>query len=151
MEHIWKITDINDFIIALLEHIQEKSQYGDEMSVLSNPERVFYITQTLEIEVNNGGFSQFFYNSSVDFTNELIGAFSEIGAWATVAICQKAIAVFDREIPVDRDAREEMLDELERDEIDEILDECDKAFYEYVDDLNALNYAYVMKNKAYFT
>ena len=151
MEHIWQITDANNFVMALIEHIQEKCQYGEEMSVLSKPERVFYITQILEMEVNNGGFSQFFYNSSGDFTNELVGAFSEIGAEKTAAICQKAISAFGCEIPADRDEREEMLDELESDEIDETLDECDDAFYKYEEKLNSLNYEYVMKHKDFFT
>lgn len=91
------------------------------MSVLTKSERVFYITQTLEMEVNSGGFSQFFYNFSGNFTNGLIGAFFEIGAQATVAICQKAIAALGCDIPVDRDG------------------------------LNALNYVYIMQNKTYFT
>ena len=44
-----------------------------------------------------------------------------------------------------------MLDELENDEIDEILEECNSAFYDYEDDLNQLNYDFVMKNKESFT
>ena len=121
------------------------------MSVLSKEERIFYITQILEMEVNNGGFSQFFYNSSGDFSNELVGAFTAIGANATAAICQKAISAFGRDIPVDRNEREEMLDELEIDVIDEILEECDSAFCDYEDDLNQLNYNFVIKNKESFT
>jgi len=151
MEHIWNLTDTTDFVIALMKHLDGKTQYGDDMSVLSEAERVFYITQTLEMEVNNGGFSQFFFNSSGNFSNELVGAFTTIGANTTAAICQKAIAAFGRDIPIDRDEREEMLDELESDEIDEILEECDDAFYAYEDNLNELNYQFVMENKASFT
>ncbi len=151
MEHIWSLTDTNDFVVAMTEHLDDKTQYGDDMSVLSEAERIFYITQTLEMEVNNGGFSQFFYNSSGNFSNELVSAFTAIGANATAAICQKAIAAFGRDIPVDRDKREEMLDELESEEIDEILEECDGAFYDYEDNLNELNYNFVMKNKESFT
>ena len=151
MEHIWSLTDTNDFVVAMTEHLDNKTQYGDDMSVLSEAERIFYITQTLEMEVNNGGFSQFFYNSSGNFSNELVSAFTAIGANATAAICQKAIAAFGRDIPVDRDAREKMLDELESEEIDEILEECDGAFYDYEDNLNDLNYNFVMKNKDFFT
>ena len=44
-----------------------------------------------------------------------------------------------------------MLDELESDEIDEILEECDSAFCDYEEDLNQLNYNFVMKNKEFFT
>lgn len=151
MEDIWNLTDTNDFVIALTEHLDEKTHYGDDMSVLSEAERIFYITQTLEMEVNNGGFSQFFYNSSGDFSNELVDAFTAIGANTTAAICQKAIDAFGCDIPVDRDEREEMLDELESDEINKILDECDNAFYDYEDNLNELNYAFVMKNKEQFS
>ena len=146
MEHIWSLTDTNDFVVAMTEHLENKTRYGDDMSVLSEAERIFYITQTLEMEVNNGGFSQFFYNSSGNFS----GAFTAIGANATAAICRKAIAAFGRDIPVDRDEREQMLDEMDSDEIDEILDECDSAFYDYEDDLNELNYNFVMKNKESF-
>ena len=150
MEHIWNLTDTNDFVVAMTEHLDNKTQYGEDMSALSEAERIFYITQTLEMEVNNGGFSQFFYNSSGNFSNELVGAFTAIGANATAAICQKAISAFGRDIPVDRDEREEMLDELESDEFNEILEECDKAFYDYEDNLNELNYNFVMKNKEFF-
>ena len=151
MEHIWNLTDTNDFVVAMTEHLDNKTQYGEDMSALSEAERILYITQTLEMEVNNGGFSQFFYNSSGNFSNELVGAFTAIGANATAAICQKAISAFGRDIPVDRDEREEMLDELESDEIDEILEECDSAFLDYEDNLNELNYNFVMKNKKSFT
>jgi hypothetical protein len=44
-----------------------------------------------------------------------------------------------------------MLDELESDEIIEILEECDSAFFAYEEDLNALNYNFVMNNKEQFT
>ena len=35
MENIWELTDANDFVIALLEHLENKTQYGDDMSCLS--------------------------------------------------------------------------------------------------------------------
>lgn len=151
MERIWNLTDANDFVVAMTEHLDNKTNYGEDMSVLSEAERIFYITQTLEMEVNNGGFSQFFYNSGGKFSNELVGAFTAIGAKATAAICQKAISAFGCDIPVDRGEREDMLDELGSDEIEEILEECDRAFFDYEDNLNDLNYNFVMKNKEFFT
>lgn len=151
MEHIWRLTDANDFVVALLEHLDKKTQYGEDMSVLSAEERIFYITQTLEMEVNNGGFSQFFYNSSGNFSNEVVSAFHAIGANTTAAICKKALSALGCEIPVDRDEREKMLDELENDEIDGIFEECDNAFYDYIDNLNELNHKFAMKNKEWFT
>ena len=151
IDHIWSLTGTNDFVIAMVTHLDNKTNYGDNMSVLSEAERIFYVTQSLEMEVNNGGFSQFFFNSSGNFANELVSAFTAIGAIETATICQKAISAFGRDIPVDRDEREEMLEELESDEIAEILTECDNAFYEYKDNLNELNYNFAVNNKHSFT
>ena len=151
LEHIWSITDKSDFVIAMSEYITKKVQYGKNVAALSEAERVFYITQILEMEVNNGGFSQFFFNSSGNFSNELVSAFTAIGAHKTAAICQKAINAFGRDIPVDWEERREMLDELESDEIIEILEECDSAFFAYEEDLNELNYNFVMNNKEQFS
>ena len=151
MEQLWQIEDPKDFVIALSDYIAQKCQYGEDMSALSDPERVFYITQSLEMEVNNGGFSQFFYNSSGDFSGELVAAFTAIGAEKTAAICQQALSAFPQALPADRDARMDMLEKWESDELDEALEECDNAFYEYQEDLNALNYRYVFNHKASFT
>lgn len=150
-KRIWDLTDTNDFVVAMTEHLDTKTNYGEDMSVLSEAERIFYVTQTLEMEVNNGGFSQFFHNSSGDFSGELVAAFTAIGANTTAAICRKAISAFGRDIPADRDEREEMLDEMETEELDKILEECDSAFFDYEDNLNDLNYNYVMNNKESFT
>lgn len=151
MEQIWKIDDPNDLMIALSDHVAEKCQYGEDMSALSAPERTFFITQSLEMEVNNGGFSQFFYNTGGNFSGEVVAAFNAIGAEKTAAICQQAIFAFGQELPADREARLALLDACESDELDEALEECDNAFYEYQDDLTTLNYTYVLKHKASFT
>lgn len=151
MNEIWKIEDTNNFIIALTDHVMEKCGYGDSMDNLSHAERVFFITQTCEMEVNNGGFAQFLENSSGNFANEAVDAFQEIGAPKTAEIFDTAVHVLGQELPPDWGGRRELLDELASDEIDRILGECDDSFYQYEEDLNALNYAYVLKNKADFS
>ena len=142
--------NINNYIVDMCDTICKKCEYGDAMERLNKFERVFYVTQALEMEVNNGGFSQFFYNSSGNLSSELVHAFTEIGAMNTVEICKKALEAFGRDIPIDRDERQDMLEEVESEEIDDILNECDDTFYKYADNLNALNYAYIMKHKEYF-
>ena len=151
MDHIWNLTDTNDFVVALTDHLNEKTHYGDDMSRLSEAERIFYITQSLEMEVNCGGFSQFFFNSSGKFSNELVSAFTAIGATTTAGICEKAINAIGCDIPVDTVERRQMLDERESDDVYDILDECDNAFFAYEDDLDELNYNFVMKNKEQFS
>jgi len=125
----------------------EKCQYGEAIEKLNEHERVFYITQTLEQEVNNGGFSQFFFNSGGDLSNELVAAFTAIGAFTTAGICKNALAVLGAHVPTDRYERQELLDCLD---CDDALSEYDDAFYEYADDLEELNYAYIMAHRNFF-
>lgn len=149
---IWETEEPNELVMGVLEQLEEKCDYGENIDALNEQERIFYITQTLEAEVNNGGFSQFFYNSSGDFSNEVVNAFETILAYHTAGICQKAIYAFGCEIPVDRDEREELLDKIEEnnERFCEILEECDDAFYDYKDDLEKLNYEYLLRYKEFF-
>lgn len=61
---------------------------------LSNPERVFFCVWSLEAEVNNGGFSRFFYNSAGDYAAETPGALKTIGAAGMADLVERAMAVF---------------------------------------------------------
>ena len=114
---------------------------GEHMDALDPHQRILYVTQTLEQEVNNGGFSQYFYNSAGDLANELIAAFTAIGAYKTAAICQKALSAFRDGVPTDRAERQALLERLHS---DKLWEKCDDAFYEYEDDLESLNRAYIL-------
>ncbi|MBO5408148.1 MAG: DUF4375 domain-containing protein [Clostridia bacterium] len=150
---IWTIEEKENFIVEMSQYIAEKCEYGDNMGNLNEEQRVFYITQALEMEVNNGGFSQFFFNSDGCFGNEIVSSFEKIGAMKTAEICKKAISIYGDKVPTDRDEREDVLtpdDEKEEERIEEILNECDDAFFEYEDDLLELNYQFIINNKESF-
>lgn len=147
---IWAYNDPNEFIIAVVTRLQQKTQYGQDLSVLSPAERIVYITQILEMEVNNGGFDQYFFHSSGDCSSEAVSAFQAIGANTTAEICRKAVSAFGRDIPVDWFERQEMMSESDSEEIAEILHECDMAFYDYQDDLLGLTYRYILENREQF-
>lgn len=136
-----------DFVTDMCDAVCEKCEYGDRIDKLNEYEKVFYITQTLEQEVNNGGFSQFFYNSSGDFSNELEDAFTKIGALKTAKICNKALSVFKGTVPTNKDEREKLIDKLH---CDKVWEKCDDAFYEYEDNLSELNYTYIMEHRSFF-
>lgn len=153
IDDIWKMENKNEFVINMYLYIAEKCEYGDAMDSLNEKQRVFYITQALEMEVNNGGFSQFFFNSDGCFANELVSAFEKIGATKTAEICKKAISIYNDSVPTDRDEREAILtpdDEKDEERIEEILNECDDAFFEYEEDLEELNYQFIINNKESF-
>ena len=142
--------DPDDVVFPAYDAIWEKSHYGDRAEKLNPHERVILVVRLVEDEVNNGGFSQFIYNSSGSFAGDVVASMTAIGAVKTAEICQRALSAFGAEIPVDREVRQALLDQKEEEGIDEILDECDHAFYAYEEDLIRLCCAYILAHKDAF-
>ena len=141
--------NINGSIIEIDNFVCDLCVYGDELENLTEPQKQFYFIQNLEREVNNGGFEQYFSNSSGDNAHETILALLAIGALKTVDILQQAINEFpDQKVPVDRDKRQEMMEEMENAEA--VWDLLDQRFFKYDDDLNTLNIRYIKRNKNLF-
>lgn len=150
-DKIWTFSDTNDFVIGLYSYLCRKSDSGESPDVFTKAERVFFVCQEVMDEVNNGGFSQFFFNSSGKFSMECEAAFREIGAHKTAEICRKAVACFKSPLPADRNEREDFLEELENDEeISDFLCGCDAEFYACPDDIENLLYRYATDNKDRF-
>lgn len=53
IDEIWNITIRNNFIIAMNGWVCRKCNYGERIALLSPQERIFYVVQGLEAEVNN--------------------------------------------------------------------------------------------------
>jgi len=151
MEKLWKIEDTNDMLIELTSLLGEKCAWGENIQVLSLPERTVYIALTTESEIMNGGFDQFFNNSAGNFSGEIAEVFTRIGAVQIAAICQKALSAFGRELPADWTQRQELLEEICSDEIYDVLEKCDDAFYELPEDLDQLIRAYALQNQNAFS
>ena len=130
--------DVNSSVIELDNFIGEVCEYGVEMDKLTNQQKVFYLNQTLEREVNNGGFDLYFTNSGGDNAHETILSLKAIGANKTAEILQKAIDLVLLLI--------EKAEEVPGD----VWDELDEEFFQYQDDLNTLNIEYVKNNRDYF-
>jgi hypothetical protein len=150
LEELLSSDDKNSSIIELDNFIGELCSYGDEMDKLTEPQRLFYLNQNLEREVNNGGFNQYFINSSGDYAHETLGSLKAIGADITAKLLQKAIDQFpNKKVPQDRDERIELVEQIE--EIaNEVWEELEQKFFEYNDDLNSLNLDYVSQHKSEF-
>ncbi|MBQ6116244.1 MAG: DMP19 family protein [Oscillospiraceae bacterium] len=137
---------VNDIYIGLCNICD----YGQQPDLLNPYERTIFVTQELEMEVNNGGFWQFFDNSSGQFSNEIVDAFTKIGAYKTAEICRKAVSAFGQDLPVDWEERRTFLDNVP-DSAASVLDECDDAFFAYEEDLETLNASYIKKHIEHFT
>lgn len=151
LDEIWDIEDACSFMMSLMDYLLKKCRYGDDMDRLSDSERILFVTQICEMEVNNGGFIQFFDNFSGKFSGELVSAFQKIGAAKTAEICGRALKAFGQCLLLDQNGRRELMDQLTSDELDHVLSECDDAFYRYEGELDSLSRAFVLDHRADFS
>lgn len=97
---------------------------------------------SLETEVNNGGFDQFFFNSASDRTAEIIEALGVIGAHKAADIVQRAAAKFPGGMPPTECAtRQDVLVDEVSPEAD-AFKELDQEFYSNSEDLSDLQRKY---------
>ena len=86
-----------DDLIALAESFRIDSivcAFEEALSTKTNhtaPERIVLVIEALEREVNNGGYNQFFVNSSREYTANIVDALIAIGCPKTARLTQKAI------------------------------------------------------------
>ena len=123
----------------------DKTSFGKkDFANQSLPQKVFSAIWAVESEVNNGGFSQYFLNSSEESTPFVVEALRIIGAAATAAICERAIAAaFPLSgLPESEDAIRLAASEFP-DEVLEKLEALDREFFSYPHDLTELLFAYV--------
>jgi Domain of unknown function (DUF4375) len=80
-------------------------------------------------EICNGGFGQFFGNSTGVLAPEAVEGFREIGQLEVAALIEKAIGLFGSVYPRDRNERETFLTHVSRSS----LDALDEMFYSLID------------------
>ena len=115
---------------------------------LSPAEQVFRAIWELEADVNNGGFHQYFSNSSGDTAFAVVEALKTIGARNMAAIASKACGVFPRAVPAsDRAERTTQVDVLSAEQL-KLLEELDGEFFNYPDNLTDLLYDFVQSSRA---
>jgi len=137
--------DKNGSVIELDNYICSLCNWSEEIDILTEPQKNFYFNQELEREVNNGGFYQYFLNSSGSFAYETINSLLSIGANRTAIKLQRAIDLFPGVVPKDRVERQKALEKM-GDSATEMWEELDQEFFVYEDDLNSLNLEYVRNN-----
>ena len=112
---------------------------------LSEKDQIIYSVWWLEAEVNNGGFSQYFWNSAGDLANETLSALEKVGAIKTAGLLKRAMDIaFEGIVPADREARQSLLAQDEQNKEDK-LGELDSEFYEYNEDFYKLINVFIAK------
>jgi hypothetical protein len=119
-------------------------------SELSLPEKVFLCVWDLEGEIYNGGFGQYYYNSSGNHACDAVDALRAIGANQTAEIVRKANALFGDEGPAPNrgDRRSELL--LLSDASKKKMEEYEKEFVTDKERIQELLSRYVSAKSASF-
>ena len=142
--------DTVNMIITIDKYINSLLRPGDNLNVLSDVERNFYCIQELQREVNNGGFNQYFYNSSGNNAHESILALKAIEANNALKIVQSAINEFPKhQVPKDRARRQTLMYHIEN-KAKSAWEKLDQAFYAYPDNIDSLTLVYVKNNQKAF-
>ena len=135
----------------------EKSNYGEDLSKLNDYEKVFLVMDELEMEVNNGGFDQFFDNTDGHYNDILVSSAEAIKAYDIAKICRKALAIYaknvDAESVIEKRAYHDSMEYMQIYKYDPIfpdLNKCDDAFYASEDSITGLSVQYAKENKEQF-
>ena len=115
-------------------------------SSLSPAQKHFIAALMYDGEVNNGGLSQYFFNSSGDYWRDALAGLEAMGFEERLAVLRQAIAKFGSDGPSpDRKRRQEQLAKLER-KNDALFDALDDRYYKSKEVIDVLAKRYVLKN-----
>ena len=134
---------------AVIDYVEIKigDRYDQEKAIVGGLSPGFmtvYATWGLEAEVNNGGFNQYFWNSTGEFAEEALAGFRAIEAPAHATLVSRAIEV-ERQV---HDRIQElkargMLEAFSESYKSNPLNELDDQFYALKEDISTLRIAFI--------
>ncbi len=109
------------------------------LSKLTPEQKTYYTVGIFDGEVLNGGFEQFFSNSSGAYYRFVVDGLLELSDFKTLKLLQEAkqLLLGDRTVPTDDEERDQLIDFLPEGSTGQIrMDQIHDAYYE---DINRLN------------
>ena len=150
-DEIWQLGTINDIIIAMCGRMTRKSDYGENMGMLSAEERVFYVITDVYSQVTSMGFEHYYFDEAGKHAMEAADALRTVGANERADIAEKALAVVGGTLAEDHKERADFIRHNLTDEQRKALAECDEAFKAVEDDINRLIFLYISEHHYKFT
>ncbi len=155
-EEVMNGIDDEDLVMAVMDCIDYKMPTNYKRiykTIMGLPKgfQVIYTTWCVEAEVNNGGFNQYFFNSSGQFAIEAIDGFEEIGAPFNAQLMKKAIEVAVQEMPEMKKYYKSRSIELFSESYKHTkLNNLDEGFYERKEDIQELQIKYIRSHPQLF-
>jgi hypothetical protein len=117
----------------------------------SKAERFVYAVQGMSREVNNGGWNQFFFNSSGQLAFDLVPALEAMGSKENLSIARRAVKRFGKPASLSDDDRSKHLAKITKDGEENPWEELEDEFYENPEDLDTMTLSYIAKNPGEFS
>jgi len=130
---------IDSIILAFESALNSRKDSGER---LSDTELTILAVEALEREVNNGGFSQFFYNSSVEYAPIIVNSLKKINCHEIANLAQNALdilgvsslnaEIIEERMNPDNEELEDALGELDNIYFDDIEEVPGYALFSYI-------------------
>ena len=135
----------DSLILAFEQAMDQKAaRVGDDG--LTEEERFILGIEALEREVNNGGYGQFFVNSSREYAPIIVNALRRIGCPKTAEITQKALMIVQKTPMTNEEIENGTWEENQKRQ--DALGECDTLYFERPENIEESLFAFIKANRA---
>lgn len=157
-EQIIDTTSDNNLLQVVFDNLSKKQsadyekEYGTVMS-WNKSRQAIYMIWVLEAEVNNGGYNQFYFNSSGKFYKHLPDALKHVGANKFAELTKRANGIFENENSKIAHHQGGTLNGFSKSYEDNPLNKFDEEFYELykTENLQQLQVDFIRRHKTEFT
>jgi len=156
-EQIIDKTSDENLLQVVFDNLSEKQPADHEKeyeTVMSwnKSRQAIYMVWALEAEVNNGGYNQFYFNSSGQFYNHLPKALRLVGANKFADLTKRANDTFEKENQKITQHQDGTLEGFSKSYDDNPLNKFDNEFYNLykTENLQQIQVDYIRKNKKEF-
>lgn len=156
-EQIIDTTSDNNLLLAVFDNLSEQQpedyekEYQTAMS-WNKPRQAIYMIWLLETEVNNGGFNQFYANSSGQFYKHLPEALKLVGADKFADLTKRANDIYEKENAKITKHQDGTIEGFSKSYEDNPLSKFDDEFFEIYksEDLQQIQVDFIRKHKTEF-
>lgn len=134
-----------DSLVLVFEQAIDQKAARIGIENLTVEERVILAIEALEREVNNGGYDQFFTNSSKEFACVVLDSLNRIGCPKTASITKEAIAALGMPGPATVEGIDDVIyqDDEQR---EEQLSECDHQYFNSRENIEGRLFEFIKSN-----
>jgi hypothetical protein len=156
-EQVIDTTSDENLLQIVFDNLSEKQpvDYEKEYETVmswNKSRQAIYMIWVLEAEVNNGGYNQFYFNSSGQFYKHLPDALRLVGAHKFADLTEKANKTFEKENKKITRHQDGTIEGFSKSYDDNPLNDFDTKFYELYkeENLQQIQVDYIRRNKKEF-